>query len=80
MLPANTDMHLVEKFLTVRQNYEYALRRRWPTAASYDVVMCDCPPSVGAIPYTAMTAANLLLIPPSANISPPTAWPRCWSW
>src|SRR5579859_1658337 len=63
VLPANTDMHLVEKFLTVRQNYEYSLRTALEQSGSYDVVICDCPPSVVAIPYTAMTAADLLLIP-----------------
>jgi chromosome partitioning protein len=63
VLPANTDMHLVEKFLTVRQNYEYSLRTALEQADTYDVVICDCPPSVGALPYTAMTAADLLVIP-----------------
>ena len=63
VLPANSDMHLVEKFLTVRQNYEYSLRTALEQANTYDVVICDCPPSVGAIPYTAMTAADLLVIP-----------------
>ncbi len=63
VLPANADMHLVEKFLTVRQNYEYSLRTALDQADAYDVVVCDCPPSVGAIPYTAMTAADLLIIP-----------------
>src|SRR5215470_12684664 len=33
VLPANSDMHLVEKFLTVRQNYEYALRTALVDAA-----------------------------------------------
>jgi chromosome partitioning protein len=63
VLPANADMHLVEKFLTVRQNYEYALRDALANIARYDVVLCDCPPSVGAIPFTAVTAAGLLLVP-----------------
>jgi chromosome partitioning protein len=63
VLPANGDMHLVEKFLTVRQNYEYALRTALAEAGSYNAVICDCPPSVGAIAYTAMTAADLLVIP-----------------
>jgi len=63
VLPANSDMHLVEKFLTVRQNYEYSLRTALEQAPTYDMVICDCPPSIGALPYTAMTAAHLLLIP-----------------
>ena len=63
LLPANTGMHLVEKFLTVRHSYEYALRQALGQMEAYDIVLCDCPPSVGAIPYTALTAADLLLIP-----------------
>jgi chromosome partitioning protein len=63
VLPANAEMHLVEKFLTVRQNYEYALRQALGQMEAYDIVLCDCPPSVGAIPYTALTAADMLLIP-----------------
>jgi chromosome partitioning protein len=63
VLPANPEMQLVEKFLTVRQNYEYALRDALAATQTYDVVLIDCPPSVGAVPYAALTAANMLLIP-----------------
>jgi chromosome partitioning protein len=63
VLPANPEMHLVEKFLTIRQNYEFTLRTALSTAHTYDVVVIDCPPSIGALPYTALTAANMLLIP-----------------
>ena len=63
LIPANPDMHLVERFLTVRQNYEYSLRQALEQAGRYDVVVCDCPPSVGTIAFTALTAANLLIIP-----------------
>jgi chromosome partitioning protein len=63
LLPANPDMRLVEKFLTVRQNYEYALRQALALTNTYQVILFDCPPSVGALPFTALTAADLLLIP-----------------
>ena len=53
IIPANPDMHLVERFLTVRQNYEFSLRQALAQAGRYDVVVCDCPPSLGAIPFTA---------------------------
>jgi chromosome partitioning protein len=63
LLPANPEMHLVEKFLTVRQNYEVTLRTALAAAENYNVVLIDCPPSVGAVPYMALTAADLLIIP-----------------
>jgi len=63
ILPANPEMHLVEKFLTVRQDYEYTLRKALNGAHPYEVVLMDCPPSLSAIPYTAFTAADMLLIP-----------------
>lgn len=63
LLPANPEMHLVEKFLTVRQNYEVTLRQALSAADRYNVVLIDCPPSVGAVPYMALTAADMLIIP-----------------
>jgi chromosome partitioning protein len=63
VLPANPEMHLVEKFLTIRQGYEYTLRTALAAAQTYDAVLLDCPPSVSALPYAALTAANMLLIP-----------------
>jgi chromosome partitioning protein len=63
LLPANPEMHLVEKFLTVRQNYEVTLRQALSANDTYNVVLIDCPPSVGAVPYMALTAADMLIIP-----------------
>src|SRR5690349_2055681 len=39
ILPANPEMHLVEKFLTVRQNYEVTLRQALAAAENYNVVL-----------------------------------------
>jgi chromosome partitioning protein len=63
LIPANPDTHLVEKFLTVRPSYEQSLRQALARTNNYEVVVCDCPPSVSALPYTALTAADMLIIP-----------------
>jgi len=63
VMPASQDLNLVEKFLAVRPNYEYALRQALAHAGTYDVILCDCPPSLGIIPINAYTAADLLIIP-----------------
>jgi chromosome partitioning protein len=63
LMPANQDMQLVEKFLYVRQDYEHTLRKALQQTSPYEVILCDCPPSLGAITVNALTAADLLLIP-----------------
>ena len=63
IIPSNPDMQLVEKFLAVRPHYEFSLRQALAQTPSYEVVLFDCPPSVGPLPFTALTAADLLVIP-----------------
>lgn len=63
LIPSNPDMQLVERFLTVRPNYELVLRQALAQTTNYDLVLFDCPPSVGPLPFTALTAADLLVIP-----------------
>jgi len=63
LIPANQNMQMVEKFLHVRDNYEQALRQALARVASYDIILCDCPPALGAITLNALAAAELLLVP-----------------
>ncbi len=66
VVPANADMGLAERFLPVRQNYEYILQnalRDSPGLAAYHYVLLDCPPSLGAVTTNALTAANLVIAP-----------------
>lgn len=66
LVPANADMGLAERFLPVRQNYEYILQnalRDSPGLAAYHYVLLDCPPSLGAVTINALTAANLVIAP-----------------
>ncbi len=63
LVPANEDLRLVEKFLHVRENYETTLSRALAQAPAYRMILCDCPPALGAITLNALNAADLLLIP-----------------
>jgi chromosome partitioning protein len=66
IVPSNADMGMAERFLPVRQNYEYILKNIFastPNLSSYDFVLLDCPPSLGAVTTNALTAAQFVVIP-----------------
>jgi chromosome partitioning protein len=63
LIPASGEMLLVERFLYVRQKYEYLLRNALSKADMYDMILLDCPPSLGALTINALTASQLLIIP-----------------
>jgi chromosome partitioning protein len=63
LIPASQELILAERFLGVRDRYEHLLRQALMAASNYDVILLDCPPSLGPITRSALTAANLLIIP-----------------
>jgi len=69
IIPSNAEMGLAERFLPIRQNYEYTLRRalREMEPLYYDTIILDCPPFLGAVTLNALTSADLLLIPTQAE-------------
>jgi chromosome partitioning protein len=74
LLPANIDLAGVEAMLLMRAGREYALRRALaklgggtePTTSSngeFDVIIIDCPPSLGVLTLNGLTAADEVIVP-----------------
>lgn len=66
LVPSNSDMEMAERFLPIRQNYEFILRNILNSHLPvnfYDVVILDCPPALGSVTLNALIAAHLLIIP-----------------
>lgn len=63
LIPANSDMSLAERFLSVRQNFTQILRGALAPVRLYDYILLDCPPLIGAVTLNALTAADFLIIP-----------------
>ena len=64
VLPSTIDLAGSEVHLLTRTGREYALRRALePVVADVDVVLVDCPPSLGILTINGLTAADEVLIP-----------------
>jgi chromosome partitioning protein len=64
LLPSSIDMAGVEVHLLTRPGREFALGRAIePLLADYDVVLIDCPPSLGVLTINGLTAAAGVLVP-----------------
>ncbi|MBV9091707.1 MAG: ParA family protein [Mycobacteriaceae bacterium] len=64
LLPANIDLAGVEAMLLMRAGREYALKRALAKINDqFDVVMIDCPPSLGVLTLNGLTAAHEVMVP-----------------
>lgn len=64
LLPATIDLAGAELHLLSRTGREYQLRRALqPLLDSYDVILVDCPPSLGILTINGLTAADDVLVP-----------------
>lgn len=69
IVPSHPNIESAEQYLPMRTNYTATLRRAIAQAPSitYDYILCDCPPFLGAITHNALAAAKLLVIPTQAE-------------
>jgi chromosome partitioning protein len=64
LLPATIDLAGAELHLLSRTGREYQLRRGLqPLRDDYDVVLVDCPPSLGILTINGLTAADEVVVP-----------------
>jgi chromosome partitioning protein len=64
LLPANIDLAGVEAMLLMRAGREYALKRALAKIKDeFDVVIVDCPPSLGVLTLNGLTAADEVMVP-----------------
>ena len=64
LLPANIDLAGAEAMLLMRAGREYALKRALAKVGpGFDVVIVDCPPSLGVLTLNGLTAANDVIVP-----------------
>lgn len=69
IIPAHPNIESAEQYLPMRTNYTAIMRRaiNQATPLSYDYIVFDCPPFLGAITQNALSAARLLVIPTQAE-------------
>jgi chromosome partitioning protein len=65
IIPSNASMRDLGRRLYQMPEYEFLLRRSLTESAfkDYAVVLLDCPPSVGPLTISALTAADLAIVP-----------------
>ncbi|MCP2623232.1 AAA family ATPase [Mycolicibacterium smegmatis] len=64
LLPANIDLAGAEAMLLMRAGREYALKRALAKLdGDFDVVIIDCPPSLGVLTLNGLTAAHDVIVP-----------------
>jgi len=64
LVPSNIDLAGAEAYLLTRTGREYALGQALEeVGGDYQVVLLDCPPSLGVLTINALTAADEVVIP-----------------
>ena len=70
-IPAVTELALVEGELAQQEGMQSVLRDKLePVYGNYDVVLLDCPPSLGVLSVNALTVADEVFVPMQAHYLP----------
>jgi chromosome partitioning protein len=69
LIPASNNLEQAEQMIPVYLNYTSRLRNaiEMVNPMPYQIILIDCPPSLGAITINAITSANLLIVPTQAE-------------
>ena len=68
LVPSSFRIETAEQFLPMRTRYLSTLRNSLEAEPlSYNYLLLDCPPALGAITLNALSASNLLIIPTQAE-------------
>lgn len=64
LIPSNPDMVTVSRFIYLRNNYEYILKDIFKREGQqFDIILIDCPPTIGSLAISSLTAAHQAIIP-----------------
>jgi len=68
LVPANIDLAGAEAYLLGRTAREYVLKEALEEVTErYEIIVLDCPPSLGVLTLNALTAADQVLVPMQAE-------------
>jgi chromosome partitioning protein len=63
LIGANNELLMAERYLTLRDNYQGLLSQSLRNEENHRFILLDCPPALGALTQSALSASDLLVIP-----------------
>jgi chromosome partitioning protein len=63
IVPSSASMGMSERILPMRNGHENVLKTALDSVTSYDYIILDCPPSLGAVTLNALIAAHRVITP-----------------